>query len=159
MTVFELGAIGEFVGAIAVVATLVYLAIQIKQNTRATQAQIHQARSDQAQQYFFQLSSSRDILEIFTKIDTDGSLDPSKLDQLDALEMRQLRVFMAAAIGRLQNAFYQKGNGFLEEEMYESMLQTMLLRQGGVWDALGVIDAVPVSFQEEIRKQMAASRS
>ena len=33
-----LGNIGEFVGAIAVVATLAYLAMQIRQNTRAVQA-------------------------------------------------------------------------------------------------------------------------
>ena len=33
MTIFELGALGEFVGAIAVVGTLIYLAVQIRQNT------------------------------------------------------------------------------------------------------------------------------
>jgi hypothetical protein len=156
MTIFELGAIGEFIGAIAVVATLVYLAVQIKQNTQATRAQIHQARSDQAQEYFFQLAGSRDILELFTKLDTDGNLDPSKLDQLDPVEMRQLRVLMAAAIGRLQNAYYQKGSGFLEEEMYESMVHTMLMRQADMWEVLGVINGVPVSFQNELRQRMEA---
>ena len=35
MTIMELGAIGEFVGAIGVVVTLAYLAVQIRQNTRA----------------------------------------------------------------------------------------------------------------------------
>ena len=34
VSIFELGALGEFVGAIAVVVTLIYLAIQIRQNTR-----------------------------------------------------------------------------------------------------------------------------
>lgn len=34
MTIEELGAIGEVIGAVAVVASLVYLAIQIRQNTR-----------------------------------------------------------------------------------------------------------------------------
>ncbi|MEE8301394.1 MAG: hypothetical protein V3S24_03055 [Candidatus Tectomicrobia bacterium] len=33
MTVMELGAIGEFVGSIAVIGTLIYLALQIRQNT------------------------------------------------------------------------------------------------------------------------------
>ena len=33
MTIFELGALGEFVGSIAVVVTLIYLALQIRQNT------------------------------------------------------------------------------------------------------------------------------
>ena len=34
MTIIELGALGEFVGAIAVVATLVYLTAQIRHSTR-----------------------------------------------------------------------------------------------------------------------------
>lgn len=33
MTIFELGALGEFLGALAVVFTLAYLAIQVRQNT------------------------------------------------------------------------------------------------------------------------------
>ena len=33
MSITELGAVGEFVGAIAVLATLVYLAYQTRQNT------------------------------------------------------------------------------------------------------------------------------
>jgi len=35
VSIIELGALGEFVWAIAVVVTLIYLAIQIRQNTRA----------------------------------------------------------------------------------------------------------------------------
>jgi hypothetical protein len=35
-----LGAIGEIIGAVAVVATLIYLAVQIRQNTRHVQAQM-----------------------------------------------------------------------------------------------------------------------
>ncbi len=37
-----LGAIGEMVGAIAVVATLGYLAIQLRQNTKSVHANTHQ---------------------------------------------------------------------------------------------------------------------
>ena len=35
MSIIELGALGEFIGAIAVVATLIYLAFQLRQNTEA----------------------------------------------------------------------------------------------------------------------------
>ena len=41
-----LGAIGEIVGAVAVIATLGYLAVQIRQNTRALKASTHQSLSD-----------------------------------------------------------------------------------------------------------------
>ena len=39
MTIQDLGSIGEFVGAVATVGTLLYLAAQIRANTRAVQAE------------------------------------------------------------------------------------------------------------------------
>jgi hypothetical protein len=36
-----IGAIGEIVGAVAVVVTLAYLAIQVRQNTRMMQREAH----------------------------------------------------------------------------------------------------------------------
>jgi hypothetical protein len=46
VTIVELGALGEFVAAIAVVITLIYLALQIRQNTRATHAASFHAITD-----------------------------------------------------------------------------------------------------------------
>jgi hypothetical protein len=40
LTIAELGAIGEFVGSIAVLITLIYLAIQVRQNTIHVRAQM-----------------------------------------------------------------------------------------------------------------------
>ena len=34
MSIMELGALGEFVGSILVLATLIYLVIQVRQNTK-----------------------------------------------------------------------------------------------------------------------------
>jgi hypothetical protein len=50
VTIQELGAIGEFVGSIAVLATLVYLTIQIRSSKIQTRASLLQHRSDAARQ-------------------------------------------------------------------------------------------------------------
>ncbi len=44
LTIQDLGALGEFFGSIAVLATLVYLALQTRQNTMAIGAQLDAAR-------------------------------------------------------------------------------------------------------------------
>ncbi len=44
LTIQDLGALGEFFGSIAVLATLVYLALQTRQNTLAISAQLDAAR-------------------------------------------------------------------------------------------------------------------
>jgi len=38
MTIQEMGAAGELIGGIAVIFTLIYLALQIRQNTKSAQA-------------------------------------------------------------------------------------------------------------------------
>ena len=43
LTIQDLGALGEFLGSIAVLATLVYLALQTRQNTMAISAQLDAA--------------------------------------------------------------------------------------------------------------------
>jgi hypothetical protein len=50
VTIQELGAIGEFVGSIAVLATLFYLTIQIRASKIQTRASLLQHRSDAARQ-------------------------------------------------------------------------------------------------------------
>jgi hypothetical protein len=40
MTIADLGSVGEFIGSIVVLITLIYLAIQVRQNTRHVQAQM-----------------------------------------------------------------------------------------------------------------------
>ncbi len=44
LTIQDLGALGELLGAVAVLATLVYLALQTRQNTMAISAQLDAAR-------------------------------------------------------------------------------------------------------------------
>lgn len=160
MTIFELGALGEFIGAIAVVITLLYLAVQISQNTKATRAQIHQARSDQAQQYYLHLCEQSVIAEVFEKLQSEiGVLDPDNLETLSQEELRQLRALCAASISRLENSFYQYQNGFLNGEMYESMIIGQIRHSGRLWEKLGIIDGVPPSFREELRRRLSNNAS
>lgn len=47
MTIQDLGSMGEFVAAIATVATIIYLAVQIRQNSKAVRAQVRQSIAEQ----------------------------------------------------------------------------------------------------------------
>ena len=58
-----LGNYGECVGAIAIVITLVYLAIQVRQNTRMMRASIRQARSDSSV-HLYSLGATSVVAEI-----------------------------------------------------------------------------------------------
>lgn len=46
MSISDLGSLGEFIGSIAVLVTLIYVALQIRHNTHATRAASHHAITD-----------------------------------------------------------------------------------------------------------------
>ena len=70
MSIIELGALGEFVGSIGVVATLIYLAVQIRKNSKQ-----------------LRLSSIQSANEKFAALITDTLQDPVKLEAFrDGLE-------------------------------------------------------------------------
>ena len=47
MTVFELGAVGEFVGAILLFVSLIYVGVQVRQNTKTSRAESRRSSVDQ----------------------------------------------------------------------------------------------------------------
>jgi len=148
-----IGAIGELLGAAAVLATLIYLALQIRQNTAATRAQIHQSRSDQALEFFLFGAGSSELMDILEKVyDSDDDVpDISKLDDLTWTEKRRLLFYSVANQQRLENMFFQYKNGFLEEQTYRRTLAPTS-RQIPLWEALGIMRFTEGDFAEEIER-------
>ena len=73
MNIMELGAIGELVGGIAVIATLVYLALQVRQNTSAIRATSAQAFADSINQMNIGAASSDEAAHFVRLIYEDPS--------------------------------------------------------------------------------------
>ncbi len=159
MTIMELGAIGEFVGAIAVVATLAYLAVQIRQNTRAMEeaerlalAQTYQMRADALQDMLVRAADSEHIGPILTKLTNVGyPEDISSLDQLSANERGRFRQWQIAQQTHWDNMFYQYQQGFLDDEYYRDSFRVRVRRLAPIWKALGV-GGSRRSFTEEIER-------
>ena len=67
MTVQDLGSIGEVVGAVATVATLIYLALQIRANTRATKAETRRTNQSNRLQAYSEIIAHEEVALIFEK--------------------------------------------------------------------------------------------
>ena len=78
-----IGAVGEIVGALGVLATLVYLATQIRENSRILGAASLQSVLDGPRdRYFLPMATSGELCEIFAR-------RLNSLDQLDDSEKRR----------------------------------------------------------------------
>jgi hypothetical protein len=114
MSLQDLGSLGELISAVAVVVSLLYLAVQIRQNTRSVRSSTFQ-------------SAVRDTTEIIdpmihypelNRIWYDGVHD---FDSLSTEDRRRFAAYMTSTLRRLENLVYQTNEGTLAPESWEGV--------------------------------------
>jgi hypothetical protein len=162
MTISELGSLGEMVSAIAVVITLVYLSVQIRQNTHAMEeskrlalAQTYQMRADALQSMLVHAADSEYIGPLITKLTQLGyPEDVSALDRLSPDERGRFRQWQIAQQTHWDNMYFQYQQGYLDEEYYRDSFRERVARLAPTWKALG-ISGGRRSFSDEIARLLA----
>jgi len=117
-TIQALGSLGEFVSALAVVISLIYLAQQMSQNTTSVRAASFNSmvqNSIRILEHAFRDSEFADFLHRAEK--DPSSLSPSELVRWDA--------YMTAVYRHFGNLVYQYRVGALDRQMWESYERTL----------------------------------
>ena len=87
MTIGQLGSIGEFVAAIATIITLIYVALQIRQNSRLLENAAHRGIQDDADRWRAYLINNREVASLYRT----GLIEWDKLDSDDKFRYRMLQ--------------------------------------------------------------------
>jgi hypothetical protein len=119
MTLNELGSLGEFVGAIAVVISLVYLALQIRQNTRAVQSTIHQAMLDGIMRVSASLSDSGGMARIVQKANDD-------YENLTDDERIRFEAYADRTVANYETAFHNWQGSMIDPALWRSWSLSIL---------------------------------
>ena len=126
MTLQDLGNLGELVAAIATVLTLGYLAIQLRQNTRALRSQTFQQSSMDMSLTANAISSDGELAEIVVKASNGiGVLSPE--------ERVRFHFWMLVAIRRFEAIYVQGVYGSIDPIRIEGFERSIitLLSSGG----------------------------
>jgi hypothetical protein len=152
MSIQDLGSVGEFVGAIAVVVSLLYLAVQIRQNTRSMHASaVHQATTG-ASAFSMPVAESQEVARIFNT----GLFQP---EQLTTAEDRiRWLVLIISQFRHYEDVYLQYKNGTVGVESWEAWLNGMrpFLGYPGFpvfWSARG--DSFTASFRAVVESERA----
>jgi hypothetical protein len=142
----------------------VYLAVQVRQNTRSLEAaqrlalaQTYQMRSDALQTMLVQAASST-IGGIICKATQAGY--PENVRALDALtpeERSRFRQWHIAQQAHWDNMHFQYQQGFLDEEYYRDEFAKRVQRLWPTWQALRLTGGRR-SFFDELRRLDAMRR-
>ncbi len=103
LTIQDLGALGELLGAVAVLATLIYLTLQTRQNTMAIGAQLDAARISSQLNLNLSAAASSELQE---------ALNEDRSDELSINQARRANYWIAHAIV-LQWQLHQGRRGLL----------------------------------------------
>ena len=122
-----IGAVGEVVAALAVVVTLVYLATQIRQNTRAVRSSASHAITDARVDFLKSISDNPEVSRIFFSGLSDR-------EALDSVERARFDVMMTRFVAMMENYDYQNRQGAMDSDQWIRMLgvlRTFLGTPGG----------------------------
>ena len=79
MSIQDLGAIGEMIGGVAVILTLIYLALQIRQTNKTTHRQMYGQAATAISEYWFNLAREPELHDLYRKM----LMEPSQLARSD----------------------------------------------------------------------------
>jgi hypothetical protein len=112
-----IGAIAELLGAVGVIASLIYLAGQIRQNTRATRGATYQGLVGIFQEGD-KVAYDAEVWELFRT----GMQDSSQLNEAD---WHRFNWLLGARIMTFDNAMYQFQSGMLSPDRWQVMLGSL----------------------------------
>ena len=118
MSLSDLASLGSFVSGFAVLISLVYLALQVRQAEKNQRAIIHQGRIEQSVDRLMRLMEP-ELLRPFMK-----GLYGSEVST-EELEFQQFHFAMAAIAREAQDLFFQNELGLLDETSLQNQLVTL----------------------------------
>jgi hypothetical protein len=118
MSLEDLGNIGEFVAAVGVIISLIYLAVQIHQNTRSVRsASIQQVLQGIAELNQF-LGSAPEVTDLWWR----GTRDPASLSEE---EWPRFIHIASAYIRRMELMFLNHRQGFVPTQVWEAQANNL----------------------------------
>ena len=140
------GAVGEIVGAVAVFATLVYLSIQIRQNTKSVRASALDASITALSAIRQSTYENPDLSELHLK----GSTSPESLSEEEAF---RYRLFLHNVFLSFWHMFTQSRYADLPGDVWEvqkPVIVRVVCSAGGQWFWQNYKAEFEESFREEV---------
>ena len=102
----------EIFGLISVIGSLLFVGVEISQNTQAVRGATHQAVSDQASELYLEIASD----ERLSRLAYEMLVMNIKRDELSTTDQMSLDFIQLMGFRRVENIFLQYKNGILSED-------------------------------------------
>ena len=126
--------LAEIISAIALIISLLYVASEVKQNTKATKSTTYQAIHDAEDQYWSSLSGNKELSIIWNKGLKNG------MSSLNTDEQTQFTISIRRLIYMFQNVHYQKRKDAVDDELWDAWVASLdeFLSEPGFQDVVQI---------------------
>lgn len=128
MNIQDLGAIGELIGGIAVVASVIYLAVQIRHGITGYQSNTILQTTHHFSNLQMEVAKSDLMLEAWSKAE--------RREALTALEQRRVTNVISSYLIGFENMFSQCQHRMMDRESYEArrIIFASFMAYTGIWE-------------------------
>ena len=113
-----IGGIGDAIGGIGVVATLLYLALQTRQNTRAVRAASFHQVADSLSDVSMAVLQDPSLVTLIDRVNSNS-------DSLAPEEIARYGFFLLTTLRRIESLFFHAEQGTIEEESWRGTQHTL----------------------------------
>ncbi len=119
MTLLEWGALGELIGGIAIIGSLIYVGVQVKDSARAARSAATNDASGSMQSWYQEMGSNRQASEVWFNAMTSS-------DPLSTHDEFQFMMMMHAVIYAMQNSYLLTQEGTLDADYRDAVSSAIL---------------------------------
>lgn len=120
MNLETLGSIGDLLGGIGVVASLIYLGVQIRQNTKALRSSSYHQAAEQTWNYCLAVAQDASLAEILAK----RAVDPADLTPAEQIRSRSAD---QALIFGFENMLRLHEEGLVDPDVWNNILANSMV--------------------------------
>lgn len=118
MTLQELANVGEFLGGIAVIVSLLYLAVQIRQNTKAVRSASYHQAAEQTWNALLAIAQDRSLGEAIGNLAAGRELSPPEQTRVAAVD--------ASLLFGFENMLRLQEQGLVDPDVWDNVLKNSI---------------------------------
>ena len=144
----------EMLGIIAIIGSLIFVGIEIRQNSLAVRGATHQSISEQVTKLYMHVATNERLSKLVSQMLPDDTSDDNLRNKLTAADQLSLDFTILTGLRRIENIYLQESDGILSEKAFERIglefYQTPFSRE--TWEKYKTgFDKAFIDFFEKLR--------
>ena len=140
----------EIFGILGIIGSLIFVGVEIKQNSLEIRGSTHQSISGQVTKLYMDVAADQRL----SKLVSEMSLNDSLREELNAADQLSLDFIVLTGLRRVENIYLQQLDGILSEKAFERIglefYRTQYARES--WDKYKTgFDSLFINFFEKLR--------